>query len=180
LGAPIAQLLRRGKGGSHSSVQPADADLLDRDQIGTAHGNSSFRYSAPQHKTGLGDSVMKLLDWLHQFQDGMGQGMGIFARPGAKPARLQDGTRHRLLGNVAKVIVETWDTGPFATDMCWLLADAEDRILFVLPTGTMPGRTLLDRLVDTPGFDRRALARALRSTKHARYTIWRRDLAAAR
>jgi len=80
-----------------------------------------------------------------------------------------------MLGKVAKIMVETWDTGPFATDPCWLLADAEDRILFVLPAGAVREKELFERIGNARGFDKAAIRRAMRSTRNARFTIWQRD-----
>jgi hypothetical protein len=126
---------------------------------------------------------VKLFDWLQHrqhgmAQDGMGQGQTEAVRCGARPRRFYDDARHRSLGKVAKVMVETWDTGPFATDICWLLADAEDHILFVLPTGALDGKALLARIGKRPGFDKVALRRAMKSTRNERFTVWQRDLIA--
>ncbi|MEN2789016.1 hypothetical protein ABC974_05210 [Sphingomonas oligophenolica] len=92
---------------------------------------------------------------------------------------MSDFSRHRMRSRVAKIIVETWDTGPFPTDLCWLLADAEDKILFVMPGGTLD-KAMLGRIGNTPGFDKAAIRRAMRSTSNARFTVWQRDLIEAK
>lgn len=114
---------------------------------------------------------MKLSSLFDHMRDRMSPGVTRRARP--QPVDQVSG--RRMLGRVAKVMVETWDTGPFPTDLCWLLADAEDRILFVLPTGVIPGQDLIDRIGDARGFDKAAIRRAMRSTRNARFTIWQRD-----
>jgi hypothetical protein len=123
---------------------------------------------------------MKLFGLLHNIVEGMGQGQVAPAAPEPRiprPARMDDFSRHRMLGRVAKIIIETWDTGPFPTDLCWLLADAEDRILFVMPGGTLD-KGVLGRIRNAPGIDKTAIRLAMRSTRHARFTVWQRDLIA--
>jgi hypothetical protein len=120
----------------------------------------------------FGGVAVKLFDWLQQWQEGMGMGQAEVIRYGGRPARFRDTTRYRTLGRVAKVMIETRDTIP--SDISWLLADAEDRILFVLPTATPEGKSLLARIGNRPGFDRNALRRAMKSTRNARFTVWRR------
>ena len=113
---------------------------------------------------------MTLHNLFHQLRDARAR-----ARGSARPRRIEDLSGRRMLGKVAKIMVETWDTGPFAADPCWLLADAEDRILFVLSTGVVPGPELIDRIGDARGFDKAAIRRAMRSTRNARFTVWQRD-----
>jgi hypothetical protein len=113
---------------------------------------------------------MTLQNLFHHLRDAR-----AWARGSARPRRIEDLSGRRMLGKVAKIMVETWDTGPFATDPCWLLADAEDRILFVLPTGAVPERELFDRIGDARGFDKAAIRRAMRSTRNARFIVWQRD-----
>lgn len=80
-----------------------------------------------------------------------------------------------MLGKVAKIMVETRHMDAPQADPCWLLIDAEGRILFVLPIGTTRGDEPLNRIGDTRGFDRAAIKRAMRSKRNARFTVWQRD-----
>ncbi|WCM25501.1 hypothetical protein NDN01_15765 [Sphingomonas sp. QA11] len=97
------------------------------------------------------------------------------ARGSVRPRRLDDPSGWRMLGKVARIMLETRDADHSPTDPCWLLADAEDRILFVLPAGVIPGHELLRQIGDGHGFDKAAIRRAMRSKRNARFTIWQRD-----
>jgi len=118
---------------------------------------------------------MKLLDFLHHMRDGLGQGVAARPEIGEKPVRVAAAPHRMMLDKVAKVIVETWDTGPFPTDHCWLLADEKDRILMVLPTGIGLAGEVLDRIGKTKGFDKKAIRQAMRSTREGRFIVWRRE-----
>lgn len=123
---------------------------------------------------------MKLFGLLHNIVEGMGQGQVAPAEPAPRiprPGRMDNFSRHQMAGTVAKIIIETWDTGPFPTDLCWLLADAEDKILFVMPGGTLD-KAVLGRISNAPGIDKAAINLAMRSTRNARFTVWQRDLIA--
>ncbi len=113
---------------------------------------------------------MMLQDLFHHLLDARAR-----ARGSARPRRIEDRSGRRMLGNVAKIMVETWDSGPYPAAPCWLLADADDRILFVLPSGVVPEHELIDRIGDARGFDKAAIRRAMRSKRNARFTVWQRD-----
>ena len=117
---------------------------------------------------------MKLLDWLHPLE-GMGQGV----RAAGRPARLRSGTRRAMLQLIARVVVETDAGGDGREGLNWLLVDAEDRILLVVPGTAIDPQRLRLAFAGMPGFNRGALTRALRAEGRARYTVWRRQLPAA-
>jgi len=117
---------------------------------------------------------MKLLDWLHPLE-GMGQGV----RAAARPARLRSGTRRAMLQLIARVVIETGQGGGARERINWLLVDAEDRILLIVPGSAIDPQRLRRAFAGMPGFNRQALARALRAEGRARYTVWRRQLPAA-
>ena len=130
---------------------------------------------------------MKLFDLLHNVVEGMGQGQiapAGFRRSKPeqppktpRPARINDFARHEVLSNVAKVMVQARETGPRA-DLCWLLADAEDKILLVMQSGKAIDEGFFSWICNSPGFDRTAIRRAMRSTRKARYTVWQNDMVA--
>jgi len=97
------------------------------------------------------------------------------ARGSVRPRRLDGRAEWRMLARVAKIMVETRGADPCPTDPCWLLVDAEGRILFVMPARALRGDELLDRIGDTRGFDRRAIKRAMQSKRNARFIVWQRD-----
>jgi hypothetical protein len=118
---------------------------------------------------------MKLLDIFHHMLDGMGQGQTVPRVSRHRPEQGDELSSHLLQGKVARVIIETWDTGPFPTDLCWLLVDDRDHIVFVVPTGTVLSEDLIDQVGDGMGFDKPAMRQAMRSTRNARFTVWQRD-----
>jgi len=130
---------------------------------------------------------MKLFELLHNVVEGMGQGQiapAAFRRSRPeqppkrpRPARINDFARREVLSNVAKVMVQARETGPRA-DLCWLLADAEDRILLVMQSGKAIDEGFFSWICNSPGFDRTAIRRAMRSTRRARYTVWQHDMVA--
>jgi len=124
---------------------------------------------------------MKLVELLHNFVDGVGHSpISPDASRSSKtqqppkrprPARINDFSRRQVLSNVTKVMVQARETGPRA-DLCWLLADAEDKILLVMQSGKTIDEGFFDWICNSPGFDRTAIRRAMRSTRKARYTVW--------
>ena len=130
---------------------------------------------------------MKLFELLHNVVEGMGQGQIAPAslrrskpeqppkRP--RPARINDFASREVLSNVAKVMVQARETGPRA-DLCWLLADAEDKILLVMQSGKAIDEGFFSWICNSPDFDRTAIRRAMRSTRKARYTVWQNDMIA--
>ena len=130
---------------------------------------------------------MKLFELLHNVVEGMGQGQippvglrrpkpeHVPKRP--RPARINNSARHEVLGNVAKVMVQARESGSRG-DLCWLLADAEDKILLVMQSGKAVDEGFFSWICNSPGFDRTAIRRAMRSTRKARYTVWQNDMVA--
>ena len=137
---------------------------------------------------------MKLFELLHNMVEGMGQGqiapVGLLRPKSEKPteaqqqpkrrrpAQITELSRHEVLRNVAKVMVQARETGPRAKDLCWLLADAEDRILLVMQSGKALDEGFFSWISNSPGFDRTAIRRAMRSTRKARYTVWQHEMIA--
>jgi hypothetical protein len=131
---------------------------------------------------------MKLFELLHNVVEGMGQGQIAAAalrspkieqppkRP--RPARINDFSRRQVLSNVTKVMVQARQTGPRAKDLCWLLADSEDRILLVMQSGKALDEGFFSWISNSPGFDRTAIHRAMRSSRKSRYTVWQHDMIA--
>lgn len=114
--------------------------------------------------------MMTLEGLFHQLLDARAR-----ARGSVRPRPLDDRSGWRMLGKVAKIMVETRRMDTHQADPCWLLVDAEGRILFVLPIGAARGDELLNRIGDARGFDRAAIKRAMRSKRNARFTVWQRD-----
>lgn len=76
--------------------------------------------------------------------------------------------------DLGAVIIETNDTGPFGTDVFWLLLGEGGKSGCVIPQGADGETELLDRLQKLPGFDSRAVIEAMSSTEDQRYLCWKK------
>jgi len=72
------------------------------------------------------------------------------------------------------VVVETNDTGPFGTDVLWLLVGKAGRGGCVVPQGATGERELLDALFRLPGFDSEQFIAAMACTEDRTFVCWRR------
>jgi hypothetical protein len=101
--------------------------------------------------------------------------------------RIDDHGVHRQLAN-GKVEEVAWDAleavcvltttdGPFAEDVYFVLA-GRDGSGCVVPHGAPESGHLLEWLQRLPGFDNKALIRAMCSTGDARFLCWRRAVQA--
>jgi hypothetical protein len=80
-----------------------------------------------------------------------------------------------IFRKIAKVMIETCDGGAQGCEPCWLLMDAEDKILFVVASG-MLDEAAIERIGDTSGFDKAAMRLAMHTGFRARFTVWQRDI----
>ena len=78
--------------------------------------------------------------------------------------------RADLLG----VVIETNDSGPWASDFWWLLFGLDDRIACVFPQGATGEKEAMDWLLALPGFDHDAMIRASSSVAKALFPVWKR------
>lgn len=117
---------------------------------------------------------MALWDFFHHLL-GVGKSDRMMPRIGSDGADGGDElTRHLARGRIARVVIDTWDTGPYPHHLCWLLLDADDNIVFVVPTGDVLSERVIEEVADRRGFDRAAMRAALRSRGNGRFTVWRR------
>ena len=70
------------------------------------------------------------------------------------------------------VLVETNDTGPWGTDVFWMLVGRDAKSGCVVPQGASGEDELLARLQKLPGFDNEALIAAMSSTDNQRFLCW--------
>lgn len=85
-----------------------------------------------------------------------------------------DGKNERVeLANLAAVIIETNDTGPWGTDVWWILVGKDGRQGCVFPEGATGEGEVLTRLQELPGFDNEAFIRAMGCTDNARFVCWK-------
>lgn len=73
------------------------------------------------------------------------------------------------------VAIETNDSGPWGTDVWWLLFGADDRVACLYPQGATGESAMLDYLCALPEFDFTEMAKAMGSTDNALFPVWRRE-----
>lgn len=85
------------------------------------------------------------------------------------------GTMKRLAkSDLRGVAIETNESGPWGTDLWWLLFGPDDRVACVYPQGATGEDAALDYLSNLPGIDFAQMAQAMGSTEDAFFPIWRR------
>lgn len=82
------------------------------------------------------------------------------------------------LADVDAVAIETDASGPFASDVRWLLRAADRTI--VIPLGATGEDVLLDWVQSLPGVDNEAIIAAMGSTTIGRFPVWTRGAAQSR
>ncbi len=87
----------------------------------------------------------------------------------------RSGVRSMAKDDLRGVAVETNDSGPWGTDVWWLLFGADDRMACLYPLGATGEAALLDYLCALPGFDFAEMAKAMRSTDNAVFPVWRKE-----
>ncbi|HSU68691.1 MAG TPA: hypothetical protein VLJ39_17555, partial [Tepidisphaeraceae bacterium] len=70
------------------------------------------------------------------------------------------------------IAVETTSSGPYLEDLFLVLIGTADRL--VIPNRAAGSDELAERLLQLPGFDREAYARAIRSTSDQSFVCWKR------
>ena len=87
-----------------------------------------------------------------------------------------DGLKDTMAWNdIARVIIETTDEGPFAADLFWLIDDSAGRRL-TIPMGAS-GECELLKLMQRrlEAFDNMIVVEAMGSTERARFVVWEAD-----
>jgi len=79
--------------------------------------------------------------------------------------------KHELAG----VIIETNDSGPWGADVWWRLFGADDRVAFAVPQGATGEDAMIDYLFSLPGFNHSEMAKAMGCTDNAVFPVWRRE-----
>lgn len=74
--------------------------------------------------------------------------------------------------DLQSVMIVTTDTGPFVTDVFWVLEGSSSTC--AIPQGATGEDELLGRLQELPGFDSRAVTAAMCSTNNAEFRCWHR------
>ena len=85
-----------------------------------------------------------------------------------------DGKVERVaLANLKAVIIETNDSGPWSTDVWWMLIGSTPGSGCILPLGCTGEKEMLTALQNLPGFDNEIFMRAMTSTTNQRFLCWK-------
>ena len=87
---------------------------------------------------------------------------------------LEGQTRIAMKSQLSGVAIETNDTGPWGADVWWLLFGPEDRLVASYPQGATGEESLLDYLIELPGFDHAEMIKAMSCAENAVFPVWRR------
>ena len=83
-----------------------------------------------------------------------------------------DGDHEVALDDVDRVAIETDDTGPWGSDVRWVIVAGD--ALVVIPLGATGEAALLDWVQSLPGVDNEAIIEAMGSTSIGRFPVWTR------
>ena len=75
---------------------------------------------------------------------------------------------------LSRVMVETNDTGPWGTDVWWLLFGENQQLTCAFPHGATGYQLATDYFARLEGFDHAALIAAMGSTQNAFFPVWRK------
>src|SRR5688500_11514311 len=76
------------------------------------------------------------------------------------------------MSDLAAVMIETNDSGPWGTDFWWLLLAADRSLACAFPQGATGEKEAMERLMSLPGFHHEEMIRAATSTDNAFFPVW--------
>lgn len=79
------------------------------------------------------------------------------------------------IGDLAAVVIETNDSGPWGDDVVWHLLGRAAGITLSIPQSAENFSPLLERLQSLPGFDNEAVIEAMGSTALNAFLCWEED-----
>lgn len=86
-----------------------------------------------------------------------------------------DGQRDCLaLAALARIRVLTNDSGPWGSDVLWVLEDSAGKSVCTFPQGARGEARLLEFVQRLPGFDNEAFILAMGSTANAQFLCWQK------
>ena len=86
----------------------------------------------------------------------------------------QGEVRRIAKAELAGVVIETNDSGPWGSDFWWILLRADRSMACAFPQGAAGEKEAMDWLMGLAGFDHGELIRASGSTGNAFFTVWER------
>lgn len=76
--------------------------------------------------------------------------------------------------DISGIVIETNDSGPWGSDVWWLIFGPEDRLACAFPQGAEGEIAAVNRLMALPGFDCEQMIAAMASTRNATFPVWRK------
>ena len=88
--------------------------------------------------------------------------------------RDRDGSKKHMQKDALRgIAIETNDSGPWGSDVWWLLFGEDDRLEIAWPQGASGEQAVIDWIMALPGFDKDHFTDAMRSTGNAVFPVWR-------
>ncbi len=82
------------------------------------------------------------------------------------------GTTALAKADLAAVVIETNDSGPWGADLWWLLFGLGGKLAVTWPQGATGEAAVIDRLMAMRGFDHQQMIAAMASTENATFILW--------
>ncbi|MBX9880876.1 MAG: hypothetical protein K2X73_02770 [Sphingomonas sp.] len=76
--------------------------------------------------------------------------------------------------NLAAIVIETNDSGPWGADLWWLLYGVEGKLICGFPEGATGEESVVHELQSLSGFDNVEMTKAMGCTSNATFIVWRR------
>lgn len=76
--------------------------------------------------------------------------------------------------DISGVVIETNDTGPWGSDVWWLIYGPGEALACAFPQGAEGEIAAVNCLMSLPGFDCRQMIDAMASTRIALFPVWRK------
>ncbi|MGE0280923.1 MAG: hypothetical protein AB7P20_09990 [Rhizobiaceae bacterium] len=76
---------------------------------------------------------------------------------------------------LARIVIETNDSGPFSDDAWWLLLRDDGTVALKFPQSADGEHDVIESFLDLPGFNYEAMVTAMGSTEQGFFPVWRRE-----
>lgn len=75
---------------------------------------------------------------------------------------------------LSRIVIETYDSGPFADDAWWLLLREDGTVGLKFPQSADGEHDVVEDFLNLPGFNYEAMVTAMGSTEQGFFPVWRR------
>ena len=76
--------------------------------------------------------------------------------------------------DISGVAIETNDSGPWGSDVWWLIFGRDDELACAYPQGATGEQAALDYLMALSGFEHSEMVQGMRSVENAVFPVWRK------